>query len=168
MEILNDRPNLLFLIWIRAVFIYKNHTLGFNLLVTRLREPIYRTKIIKALTIKTTTIYGDQEWYLNGKRHRENGPALIDKHDNQEWYINDKLHREDGPAVIYADGGQEWYINDKLHRKNGPAVIKKNGYKAWYINNKLHRENEPAIIYANGDPPPKWYINGEEIEPPKN
>jgi hypothetical protein len=30
------------------------------------------------------------------------------------WYINGKLHREDGPAVKYASGDKEWYINVKL------------------------------------------------------
>jgi (2Fe-2S) ferredoxin len=25
---------------------------------------------------------------------------------HQEWYLNDRLHREDGPAVIWPDGRQ--------------------------------------------------------------
>ena len=29
------------------------------------------------------------------------------------WWLNGKLHREDGPAVEYADGGKSWYLNDK-------------------------------------------------------
>ena len=29
------------------------------------------------------------------------------------WFLNGKLHREDGPAVEYADGGKSWYLNDK-------------------------------------------------------
>ena len=29
------------------------------------------------------------------------------------WSLNGKLHREDGPAVEYADGGKSWYLNDK-------------------------------------------------------
>ena len=31
------------------------------------------------------------------------------------WYLNGKHHREDGPAVEYADGTKYWYLNDKLH-----------------------------------------------------
>ena len=27
------------------------------------------------------------------------------------WYINGKLHREDGPAVEWANGSKEWYLN---------------------------------------------------------
>jgi hypothetical protein len=29
------------------------------------------------------------------------------------WYLNGKRHREDGPAVKYADGDKSWYLNDK-------------------------------------------------------
>jgi hypothetical protein len=29
------------------------------------------------------------------------------------WYLNDKRHREDGPAVEYASGTKSWYINGK-------------------------------------------------------
>ena len=29
------------------------------------------------------------------------------------WYLNDKRHREDGPAVEYASGDKSWYLNDK-------------------------------------------------------
>ena len=31
----------------------------------------------------------------------------------KEWRINGKLHREDGPAVEYPDGTKLWYYNDK-------------------------------------------------------
>ena len=27
------------------------------------------------------------------------------------WYLNGKLHREDGPAVECADGNKYWYLN---------------------------------------------------------
>jgi len=32
---------------------------------------------------------------------------------NKSWYINDKRHREDGPAIELANGYKSWYINDK-------------------------------------------------------
>lgn len=48
--------------------------------------------------------------------------------------MNGKVHKEDGPAVIYSDGDTEWYINGKLHRTDGPAVLCSNGYKEWCIN----------------------------------
>ena len=29
------------------------------------------------------------------------------------WYLNGKRHREDGPAVEFADGSKWWYLNDE-------------------------------------------------------
>ena len=32
--------------------------------------------------------------------------------DNKtKWYLNGKLHREDGPAVELTNGSKEWYLN---------------------------------------------------------
>ena len=57
---------------------------------------------------------GHKEWYLNGKRHREDGPAIEYADGTKCWYLNGKLHREDGPAVEYSNGDKHWYLNDKL------------------------------------------------------
>jgi len=27
------------------------------------------------------------------------------------WYLNGRLHREDGPAIIWSDGTEEWWVN---------------------------------------------------------
>lgn len=37
----------------------------------------------------------------------------IDTIGNQHWYLDGKLHREDGPAVIYFNNDKEWWINGK-------------------------------------------------------
>ena len=29
------------------------------------------------------------------------------------WYLDGKFHREDGPAIEYADGYKEWWLNGK-------------------------------------------------------
>ena len=52
----------------------------------------------------TVRVYanGDKSWYLNGKRHREDGPAVEYASGDKFWYLNGKLHREDGPAIEYA------------------------------------------------------------------
>jgi hypothetical protein len=45
----------------------------------------------------------------------------------KEWYLNGKLHREDGPAGEYADGSKWWYLNGVYHteaeflKKTSPA-----------------------------------------------
>jgi len=104
MQSLLHKPNLLFLIFVRN----QNRAL----LLSKLRRPIYRIKLIKALTT-IVTANGSQCWYLKGKLHREDGPAGIWADGTQEWWINGKLHREDGPATIWADGAQYWYLNGK-------------------------------------------------------
>ena len=77
------------------------------------------------------------------------------------WRLNGKFHREDGPAVECSDGEKSWYLNGKLHREDGPAIEWANGEKSWWLNNKLHREDGPAIEYADGDK--YWYLNGEGL-----
>ena len=51
-------------------------------------------------------IISNEEYYINGKRHRENGPAIIYYYENgsvqiENYYFNNKLHRIDGPASLY-------------------------------------------------------------------
>jgi hypothetical protein len=55
---------------------------------------------------------GYKAWYLNGKRHRTDGPAIDAKGDgDKEWYLNGKRHRTDGPAVENGvNGDKEWYF----------------------------------------------------------
>ena len=31
----------------------------------------------------------------------------------KQWYLNGERHREDGPAVEYANGTKYWYLNGK-------------------------------------------------------
>jgi len=57
---------------------------------------------------------GAKYWFLNGKRHRENGPAIEDANGSKFWYLNDQLHREDGPAVEFVDGSKAWYLNNNF------------------------------------------------------
>jgi hypothetical protein len=92
-------------------------------------------------TVKVNT-YGTKFWYLNGKYHREDGPAIEYASGNKFWYLNGKYHREDGPAVEYADGDKFWYLNGKYHREDGPAVEHANGDKWWYLNGEYVTEEE--------------------------
>ena len=85
---------------------------------------------------------GSKRWYLNGKLHREDGPAIEDTNGIKAWCINGQYHREDGPAFEYADGSKAWYLNDKRHREDGPAIENANGTKYWYLNGKELTELE--------------------------
>ena len=57
----------------------------------------------------------------------------IDEYGNKRCYLNGKLHREDGPAIEWTDGDKAWYLDGKLHREDGPAVEHINGFKEWWI-----------------------------------
>ena len=55
--------------------------------------------------------YGRKQWYLNGKCHRIDGPAVELTNGTKKWYLNGLLHRIDGPAIVYANGDKEWWLN---------------------------------------------------------
>lgn len=35
----------------------------------------------------------------------------------KSWFLNGKLHREDGPAIIWSDGLHEWWLNGSEYTK---------------------------------------------------
>ena len=98
---------------------------------------------------------GSREWFRNGKRHRDDGPAVEYANGSRHWYRNGKLHRDDGPAIEYADGSCKWFRNGELHREDGPAVEYANGSCEWFLNDERHREDGPAVEYADGGR--EWY-----------
>ena len=73
-----------------------------------------------------------------GQYHRDFGPAIVRADGTQEWWRNGKRHREDGPA--YVSGGiQSWWRNDKRHREDGPALVWPDGTGEWWIDGKYIR-----------------------------
>ena len=60
----------------------------------------------------------------------------------KSWHLNGKLHREDGPAIECIDGSKYWYLNGKRHREDGPAVEWAGGNKYWYLNGTEYTEAE--------------------------
>lgn len=75
-----------------------------------------------------------EEYFHNGKRHRDDGPAFIrhvgGKVVEEIYYRYGKRHREDGPALIERSypgsnviSREEYYRDDKLHRGDGPARV---------------------------------------------
>ena len=71
---------------------------------------------------------GGKSWYLNGQRHREDGPAIEWEDGTKEWWLNGKCHREDGPAIECANGSKEWYLNgqklteEEFNKRIKPAI----------------------------------------------
>ena len=122
--------------------------------------------INEILRLPTQRIDGNiEQWVLDGKYHREDGPAVIKRNETgtkkekvKEWYLNGKRHRVDGPAIVKDIGPKEWYLNGKRHRVDGPAIVKGNGTKEWYLNGKRHRVDGPAIEVYTGSK--EWWIHG--------
>jgi hypothetical protein len=62
----------------------------------------------------------------------------VDPDGSKHWYLNGKRHREDGPAIEWSGGGKCWYLNGKLHREGGPAIELPDGTKCWYLDEKQY------------------------------
>ena len=96
-----------------------------------------------------------EEWCLNGKCHRIDGPAIVRYREDgsveeKSWCLNGKYHRIDGPAIIY-------------YRKDGGVEVEK-----WCLNGNLHRTDSPAVIDYNKNGSVEiehWFLNGKRIDP---
>ena len=74
-----------------------------------------------------------EDYFLNGKRHRENGPAFIFYYKNgkiyfEHYFLNGKCHRENGPAYIeyYEDGKidyEDYYLNNVIYAKSSSETF---------------------------------------------
>jgi len=157
MDILSNRPNILFPIWVR------NQNIHF-LLNNKLRRPIYRIKLINALTTIKNGINNGiyfKFWTVNGKYHRDDGPAYINgiSNDNPNgtenaYYRNSKRHRDDGPTIISGISkdnpngtSHEYFRNGKCHRDDGPAIIR-----------GISKDNPNGTCHS-------YYRNGIQVEP---
>ena len=81
----------------------------------KLVENIFYFESINAFTGVVKDKDNDIAYYLNGKLHRTDGPAVEHANGDKYWLLNGKYHREDGPAVEYHDGDKEWWLNDKSY-----------------------------------------------------
>ena len=65
----------------------------------------------------------------------ENKPTCeIDAYGNKRWYVDGKIHREDGPAIILHSGTKIWWFNGEINRLDGPAIIRPNDKPEWWFN----------------------------------
>jgi hypothetical protein len=94
---------------------------------------------------------------------KEQPQCKVDEYGNKEWRLHGKLHREDGPAYEYASGYKYWYLHGKLHREDGPACEEPGGTKRWFLNDQLHREDGPAIERGSGYK--EWRLHDEWVHP---
>ena len=103
------------------LFFTKMKEKGFTLLKARLQDLLtsLKTKLVfKKPTGKPKCVvnkYGHKEWWLNGKLHREDGPAFEGcSGGDKEWWLNGKYHREDGPAREWENGTKEWWLHGEM------------------------------------------------------
>lgn len=125
------------------------------------------------------------EWYVDGVRHRDDGPAVVKYNlhgdvQREEWFHKGRLHRVDGPAIYEVDESHNivvlsaWYVDGKLHRTDGPAEIHRDFetgvpyIETWAVNGQRHRIGEPACISRDNDTGEitwaQYYENGVRIE----
>jgi hypothetical protein len=60
-----------------------------------------------------STPSGEKNYVIHGDvLHREDGPAVVGYNGKKEWWVNGKRHRLDGPAVIKDFGTyKEWWVD---------------------------------------------------------
>lgn len=96
-----------------------------------------------------STLDDDRIAWINpfGEYHRVDGPAIVSADGKQEWYLNGRRHREGGPSLIESGGTTTyWHRHGKCHREDGPAITyyDSNGkYRGmYYLNGELIKEVE--------------------------
>ena len=60
------------------------------------------------------------------------------------YYLNGRLHREDGPAVETASGFRHWKFRGMTHREGGPAIEWPNGTQQWVCHGETFKFRCPA------------------------
>ena len=104
---------------------------------------------------------GTKEWWIDGEKHRgDDLPAVENIDGTREWWFNGQQHRENGPSVKFYNGNYMYFVNDSMHRVGGPAAVF-GDYSEWRFRGELHNENGPAVI--NPDTGNEWYVHGEEM-----
>ena len=58
--------------------------------------------------------------HIEFKRYIKNNPSQEKKitiltSGDKLWFLNGKLHREDGPAIEWSDGLKQWYLKGELY-----------------------------------------------------
>lgn len=103
-------------------------------------------------------------WCRDGLIHRDDGPA-IDRAvwfaPYQEYWLMGRRHRVNGPAVVGKD--ETWYHHGLIHRSDGAAVVnidRRNHYGVWVWYGEVF-----CAPYGLGDddfpfnePPPVFYM----------
>jgi len=121
--------------------------------------------------------FRQEQWWNNGVRTRIGDAATtiwdVNGICERSWYVDGKKHREDGPAIEHGTQigtpeehltEQHWFQNDVHHRIGGPAAIREDMYEIWLVNGKKHRTDGPAMVSVNGnDREEVWFLEDMEV-----
>jgi hypothetical protein len=100
------------------------------------------SKLIKPSIWHQLQIWVDDQ----GRYHREDGPAIINKDGSMEWHLHGEWHREDGPAVMTI-GWSGWFKNGRYHREDGPAFISHaTNQESYFLDGRSCAKQEIEII----------------------
>lgn len=69
---------------------------------------------------------------------KDESTISIDRFGTKRYTLNGKAHRDDGPAVIFSAGNKWWFKHGTLHRLNGPAIETIDSERLWYIDGKFY------------------------------
>jgi len=100
--------------------------------------------ISRQLSKKWSIYYYD----ASGERHNEHGPSIIHSSGTKIWFIHGKIHREDGPALM-TNRGEIWFYQGMIHRLNGPAENSREiNQLCYYIHDKQYtKKHYNKIIF---------------------
>ena len=85
-----------------------------------------------------------------------------DRNGSIFYFLNGKYHREDGPAIIYSDGALGYYLNGKRHREDGPAIIYSFGLEYYYLKGNNITEKVNKWIKENNIPDYKFWNESDK------
>ncbi len=58
----------------------------------------------------------------------------VNKEGVKHYYLDGKLHRENGPAIEYPDNSPWWFINDEFRPEDEISLEQNTSSKFWYLN----------------------------------
>lgn len=83
----------------------------------------------------------------------------------REYRLPDgRRHRNDGPAITHADGYEAWYQFGLLSRVGAPAVTMPDGSTSWWFEGHRHRPGGlPAVERVGAEP--QYWVDGHQVRP---
>lgn len=79
-----------------------------------------------------------------------NGP-VYNSNGNVFWYLNGKLHREEGPAIEYVKGNRKWYLYGVEYTENEHKTKMRTIIFNRNIENSLDNVEDDTVIESTDE-----------------